>query len=73
MLLKAFTHANTGLCQNGSLVSRVWTVYNYSKVPSGSWLCGCGEDTGFQRLQNFKVFKKYLASLELYRNVAFTW
>ena len=29
--LKAFTHVNTSLCHNGSLVSRVWTASNYSK------------------------------------------
>jgi len=31
IFLKSFTHVNTSLCYNGSLVSRVWTASNYSK------------------------------------------
>jgi len=39
VFLHAFTHANTGLKgQNGSLVSRVWTASNYTKVHFSSWL-----------------------------------
>jgi hypothetical protein len=56
IFLKGFTHANTSLYHNGSLVSRVWTA--------------CIQL--LQRLLNFKIFKKNLAPLELHRKVEFT-
>ena len=39
--------------QNGSLVSRVWTASNCSKVHFSSWLCGCGKDTTFTQGTKF--------------------